>query len=84
MGPYQDFMDEYYMTVHQIKSRPPRWETCISNTMNSFGYGMARPFVEQVYDKTAKTMVRNVLFVHKNKVYENTEEAQKVQQGLQY
>lgn len=57
MGPYQDFMDDYYRTVHQIKSRPPRWETCITNTMNSFGYGMARPFVEQVYDKTAKTMV---------------------------
>ena len=55
-GRFQEFMDDYLKSVHGIKSRAPRWETCIANTMRSFGVGLSRPFVDRVYDKAAKEM----------------------------
>lgn len=60
LGKYQDIMDDYFMTSFGTKDRQPRWETCIGSTLGAFGYALARPFVEQVYDKTAKAMVRSL------------------------
>ena len=57
LGKYQDVMDEYFMTAFGTKDRQPRWEICIGSTLGAFGNALSRPFVEEVYDKTAKTMV---------------------------
>ena len=57
LGKYQDIMDDYFMTSFGTKDRQPRWETCIGSTLGAFGYALSRPFVEEVYDKTAKAMV---------------------------
>ena len=57
LGKYQDIRDEYFMTAFGTKDRQPRWETCIGSTLGAFGYALSRPFVEEVYDKTAKAMV---------------------------
>lgn len=57
LGKYQEIMDDYFMTAFGTKSRQPRWEICIGSTLGAFGYAISVPFVEEVYDKTAKTMV---------------------------
>ena len=58
LGKYQDIMDDYFMTAYGTKERQPRWETCIGSTLGAFGYALSRPFVEEVYDRTAKAMVK--------------------------
>lgn len=60
LGKYQDIMDDYFMTSFGTKDRQPRWETCIGSTLGAFGYALSRPFVEEVYDKTAKAMVSDL------------------------
>ena len=62
LGKYQDIMDDYFMTSFGTKDRQPRWETCIGSTLGAFGYALSRPFVEEVYDKTAKAMVSKKSF----------------------
>lgn len=58
LGKYQDVTDDYFMTAFGTKDRQPRWEICIGSTLGAFGYALSRSFVEEVYDRTAKTMVR--------------------------
>ena len=57
LGKYQDLFDEYSMTAFGVKDRQPRWQSCVEATLTTFGLAMSRPFVEEVYDETAKSMV---------------------------
>ena len=70
LGKYQDILDEYQLAAYSISDRQPRWEVCISSTLRNFGYALGLPFIEKVYDKTAKNMVnifklqsKNILFI---------------------
>ncbi|XP_066922489.1 endothelin-converting enzyme 2-like isoform X2 [Clytia hemisphaerica] len=71
LGKYQDIMDEYFMTAFGTKDRQPRWETCIGSTLGAFGYALSRPFVEEVYDKTAKEMSTEMIHAIKEVFEEN-------------
>lgn len=57
LGKYQDIMDEYFMAAFGVKEQQPRYEICVGSTLGALGYVLSIPFVEEVYDKAAKTMV---------------------------
>ena len=56
-GRYKEIIDEYQMEVSDTKVPSPRWEVCVTRTLRVFADVLARPFVKDVYDSTAKTMV---------------------------
>lgn len=57
LGRYKEIIDEYQMEVFGTKVPSPRWEVCVKRTLRVFAAALARPFVKDVYDSTAKTMV---------------------------
>ena len=57
LGRYKEIIDEYQMEVSGTKVPSPRWEVCVTGTLRVFAGALARPFVKDVYDSTAKTMV---------------------------
>lgn len=73
LGKYQDIFDDYYMSKYGIKDRQPRWEICIGDTLSAFGHALARPFVDKVYDKTAKDMSTEMIKAIKYVFTENLE-----------
>ncbi|NP_001296678.1 endothelin-converting enzyme 1-like [Hydra vulgaris] len=73
LGKYQEIFDEYQLEAYSLTDRPPRWEVCISSTLRYFGYALGRPFVEKVYDKTAKTMSTEIIQAIKQVFIDNLE-----------
>ena len=57
--PYQKIYDQFYFEAFGIKSRKPRSELCLGYTVNALGFAIAKIFVDEAYDTTAKTTVSN-------------------------
>ncbi|XP_057304506.1 endothelin-converting enzyme homolog [Hydractinia symbiolongicarpus] len=74
LGKYQDVTDDYFMTAFGTKDRQPRWEICIGSTLGAFGYALSRSFVEEVYDRTAKTMSTEMIQAIKGVFTDNLEQ----------
>ena len=58
---YQKVYDQFYFEAFGIKSRKPRSELCLGYAVNTLGFAIAKIFVDEAYDKTAKTAVSTFL-----------------------
>ena len=58
MGPYRSTLLEYYNTIASLKDTPPPWELCVDRTVELFGYALAAPYVNTVYDVSRSERVR--------------------------